>query len=345
MIRPVRPLRLAPLAVVAALFLVAPAGAQDDTIPQGVTVGGVPVGGLTRDAARVRIDEVIARPLLARILVTVAGRRFSLLPRAAGVKVDSRALAEQAYRQGRQKAASQPPGPDGSPQPVALDIPVPVTPTRGAGAGLVARVAATVYRPPRNSEVRFNLHRMWASRAFSGRRLAGVSALRAQVLAALTSWTVPHELTATTAKVRPRIGPRLLRARTGPFVTVSRHERKARLFSHLRLVKVYRVAVGQPAWPTPTGLFHVQSKQVDPAWSVPNQSWAGSQGGQVIPGGSDGNPLKARWIGFADGVGFHGTADVGSLGGAQSHGCVRMRIRDVKDLYRRVRVGTPVYVR
>jgi lipoprotein-anchoring transpeptidase ErfK/SrfK len=341
----VRPLRLASVVAITALALAVPAGAQDDTIPQGVTVGGVPVGGLTRDAARVRIDEVIARPLLARIVITVAGRRFSLLPRAAGVKVDPRALAEQAYRQGRQRAASQPPGPDGSPQPVALDVPVPLTPARGAAAGFVARVAARVGRPARDSEVRFNLHRMWASRAFDGRGLAAVGALRTRVLAALTSWTAPHELAATTAKVRPRIGPRQLRARTGAFVTVSRHERKARLFSHLRLVKVYRVAVGQPEWPTPTGLFHVQSKQVDPAWSVPNQSWAGSQGGQVIPGGSDGNPLKARWIGFADGVGFHGTADVGSLGGAQSHGCVRMRVRDVKDLYRRVRIGTPVYVR
>ncbi|MDQ6915385.1 MAG: L,D-transpeptidase, partial [Actinomycetota bacterium] len=168
---------------------------------------------------------------------------------------------------------------------------------------------------------------------------------KARVWSALTSWTAPRQLSARTTKVRPRVTPRLLRARTGAVVTVSRHERKARLFSHLRFVKSYRVAVGQPAWPTPTGLFHVNSKQVDPAWSVPHQSWAGSQGGQVIPGGSDANPLKARWIGFASGVGFHGTADLGSIGGAQSHGCVRMRIRDVKDLYRRVRIGTPVYVR
>jgi lipoprotein-anchoring transpeptidase ErfK/SrfK len=128
-------------------------------------------------------------------------------------------------------------------------------------------------------------------------------------------------------------------------VTVSRHERKARLFTHLRLRRVYRVAVGQPAYPTPTGLFHVYSKQVDPAWSVPRSGWAGSLGGQVIPGGSPANPLKARWIGFGPGVGFHGTADLGSIGGAASPGCVRMRIRDVKDLYRRVRIGTPVYVR
>jgi lipoprotein-anchoring transpeptidase ErfK/SrfK len=332
--------RTAVLTACAVLAVVAaPAGAQDDTIPQGVSVGGVAVGGLTRAAARDRIELLIARPLQRRIVVAVGARRFSLLPRDAGVRVDSRALAEQAYAEGRRRASSSP---DGS---AAFDVPVRIVPARGAAEGLVARVAAGVHRAARNSRLRFSLRRIWASPAHPGRRLAGADALKGRVRTALASWTAPRELRARAIRIRPWLTPRRLRARTGAVVTVSRHERKARLFSHLRFVKSYRVAVGQPAWPTPNGLFHVYSKQVDPAWSVPRQSWAGGQGGQVIPGGSDANPLKARWIGFASGVGFHGTADLGSLGGAQSHGCVRMRIRDVKDLYRRVRIGTPVYVR
>jgi hypothetical protein len=327
----------AALAALAAAGLAAPAGAQDATIPQGVSVGGVAVGGLTVAAARERIELAIARPLARRVVIAVGRRRFSLLPRDAGVRVDSAALAGEAYREGRRRA-----GPDGT---AAFDLPVRIVPARGAAAGLVERAAAGVRIPARDSQLRFSLRRIWASPAHPGRRLAGGDALKARARTALTSWTAPRLLRARTARVRPRIGPRLLRARTGAVVTVSRHDRRARLFSHLRFVKSYVVAVGQPAWPTPTGLFQVNSKQVDPAWSVPRQSWAGGQGGQVIPGGSDANPLKARWIGFAAGVGFHGTADLASLGGAQSHGCVRMRVRDVKDLYRRVRIGTPVYVR
>jgi lipoprotein-anchoring transpeptidase ErfK/SrfK len=84
--------------------------------------------------------------------------------------------------------------------------------------------------------------------------------------------------------------------------------------------------------------------QVDPPWNVPDSDWAGDLAGSTIPGGAPNNPLVARWIGFNGSVGFHGTADIGSLGSAASHGCVRMNPRDVIDLYERVDVGTTVYV-
>ena len=53
------------------------------------------------------------------------------------------------------------------------------------------------------------------------------------------------------------------------------------------------------------------------------------------------NPIKARWLGFHDSAGIHGTADEASIGGAASHGCIRMLIPDVIDLYRRVPLRTP----
>ncbi len=84
--------------------------------------------------------------------------------------------------------------------------------------------------------------------------------------------------------------------------------------------------------------------QVDPPWNVPQSDWAGDLAGQTIPGGDPANPLVARWIGFNGSVGFHGTASIGSLGTAASHGCVRMAPADVIDLYDRVAVGTPVLV-
>src|SRR5207237_477546 len=66
---------LACIFVVATTLVAAPsAGAQDDTIPLGVTVGGVPVGGLSVEAARARVDLAIARPLRRRLVVR-AGRR------------------------------------------------------------------------------------------------------------------------------------------------------------------------------------------------------------------------------------------------------------------------------
>ena len=96
---------------------------------------------------------------------------------------------------------------------------------------------------------------------------------------------------------------------------------------------------------TPAGRYSIQDKQVDPAWHVPNSAWAGSLAGSVIPGGAPNNPLKARWMGLVDGVGIHGTAEDWSIGSAASHGCIRMHVSDVKDLYGRVSVGTPVIIR
>src|SRR5204863_1342041 len=130
----------------------------------------------------------------------------------------------------------------------------------------------------------------------------------------------------------------------GTIVTVDKAAFKLRLFKNLKLRKSYSVAVGQPAYPTPSGRFTISNKQVDPVWSVPNSPWAGELGGTTVAGGSAANPLKARWMGITDGVGFHGTSEVDSIGTAASHGCLRMTVPDVEDLYDRVPVGTPVYI-
>jgi lipoprotein-anchoring transpeptidase ErfK/SrfK len=94
---------------------------------------------------------------------------------------------------------------------------------------------------------------------------------------------------------------------------------------------------------TPAGLYDVQDKQVNPSWHVPNSAWAGSLAGRTIPPGPQ-DPLKARWMGFNGGAGIHGTAVSGSLGSAASHGCIRMAIPDVIQLYSHVSVGDPVYI-
>ncbi|MEA5421144.1 L,D-transpeptidase [Spirulina sp. CCNP1310] len=106
------------------------------------------------------------------------------------------------------------------------------------------------------------------------------------------------------------------------------------------LVVSYPVAVGRAGWETPTGEFQVQQLVVNPVWQHPFT-------GAIVPPGPD-NPLGARWIGFwSDGenfIGFHGTPDEQLIGQAVSHGCVRMRNRDIIALFDRVSVGTVVIV-
>jgi len=102
----------------------------------------------------------------------------------------------------------------------------------------------------------------------------------------------------------------------------------------------YSVAVGQDDWQTPTGRFTVMNMLENPAWQHPITK-------EEIAAGPD-NPLGTHWIGFwTDGqsqIGFHGTNQEELIGEAVSHGCIRMRNKDIRDLYKRVDVGTVVTV-
>ena len=131
----------------------------------------------------------------------------------------------------------------------------------------------------------------------------------------------------------------------GTVITIDRSNFKLRLFKRLKFSRSYGVAVGLPAYPTPTGRFQISNKQVNPAWTAPNSPWAGELAGTTTPGGSAANPLRARWMGIAGGVGIHGTSQEWSIGSRASHGCIRMRVADVINLYPRVPVGTPVLIR
>ncbi len=78
---------------------------------------------------------------------------------------------------------------------------------------------------------------------------------------------------------------------------------------------------------------------------MPNSDWAGDLAGRTIPANDPQNPLEGRWMGFHDGQGIHGTADIASLGTAASHGCIRMPYWKAHQFYDAVQVGTPVTVK
>lgn len=109
------------------------------------------------------------------------------------------------------------------------------------------------------------------------------------------------------------------------------------------VIKRYTIACGMPDHPTPTGEFRVAEMIANPPWIPPKGSlWAREL--KTIPPGP-GNPLGTRWIGLnSDVVGIHGTNADWTIGSAASHGCMRMHIPDVEDLFRRVNVGTHVTI-
>jgi lipoprotein-anchoring transpeptidase ErfK/SrfK len=222
------------------------------------------------------------------------------------------------------------------------NVPAQVVYSRPAVNRFVRHVAAAVDREPRNADVNPTGDSLEVSPAKYGRKLRDVLLTR-QLNAAVLNASADHSIAARTHSVKPEVTGDEVAAEYPSYLTLDRATFTLRLWEHLKLVKSYTVAVGQEGLETPEGLYHIQEKEENPSWHVPNSAWAGSLAGQVIPPGPE-DPIKARWMGIFEGAGIHGTEETWSLGQAASHGCVRMSIPDVEELYDRVEVGTPIYI-
>ena len=316
---------------------------RDDLIAKGVTVGGVEVGGLRADAARDRLRRRLARRLERPVRVAVAGRHFRLTPERLHLVADVDAMVNEAVKRGRSGGLPARVWRGISGAQVQADIEPVITYSKVEVGRFVRRIKRAVNRPPRDADVRFGTAALPAIPSQTGLRVKA-RRLRRAVLAAFWATGAHRRVRGRVRVVKPKVTTGDLAKKYPAVVTVDRANFTLRLFKGLHLAKAYRIAVGQVGLETPAGVYHVQNKAVNPAWHVPDSDWAGSLAGTVIPGGVPENPLKARWLGIFDGAGIHGTADIGSLGSAASHGCIRMAIPDVLELYDQVPVGAPVYI-
>jgi lipoprotein-anchoring transpeptidase ErfK/SrfK len=334
-------------ALAAALALAAlgasPAAAQsppaEQRIAANVVAGGVDLSGLTASEAKAKLKAELVPRLSRDVTVRAAGRRFTFAGATAKAKLNLTRTVEAALAVTVQPAAPQAGG-----VPVGASVVPVVTHAKIPVRTFADGVAAAVLRRGRDASVRIGIRKMTLRRAKLGIGL-DAAALAAKIDAAIDDPAAPRTVTQRVRKVYPAVNADDLRAQYRTVVTVDRASFTLRLFKDLRLRKTYKVAVGQPAYPTPTGRFTIANKQVDPVWSVPNSPWAGELAGTTVAGGSAANPLKARWMGIANGVGIHGTGQEWSIGSRASHGCIRMRVSDVKDLYPRVPVGATVLIR
>ena len=315
---------------------------RSDVIAKGVTIGGVDVGGLSAASARRLLRARLAHRLERPVDVVWRGRRRRLVSRAIGLRADVDAMVNAAVAAGRGGFFISRALRDLSGNAVHVRVRTRVHYRRGSIAEFARHVAGQLDRHARDAtftastvviHVRPSREGFRVRQAALTRRLARTLRL----VRATRAVAIPVEV------LRPRVTTAQLVRRHPWFITISRDERRLRLFRHLRLFKTYTIAVGQIGLETPAGLYEVEDKQVDPSWHVPNSAWAGSLAGQVIPPGPD-DPLKARWLGFYDGAGIHGTDELWSLGTAASHGCIRMSIPDVIELYSLVPLHTPIYI-
>jgi lipoprotein-anchoring transpeptidase ErfK/SrfK len=211
---------------------------------------------------------------------------------------------------------------------------------------LVGLVGDKLDRDPVDAKATFVSLRPRIERGHDGLRV-DTADLQRRIKRAVVDPSAPHRITPRVRRTHPAVDTTKVRREYATALVVDRSHFQLHLYSHFHLVKTYTVAIGMVGLDTPAGLYHIQNKAVNPAWTEPNSSWvAPADRGKVVPGGSPENPLKARWMGIFDGAGIHGIdpSEYGSIGHQASHGCVRMRIPDVIDLYPRVPVGAPIFI-
>ncbi len=322
---------VAPSAATAAPASATTPAPQQARIAKGVKAGGIDLSHLTVTQATNRLHADLDKHLARPIALEVRGRTFRLSMEKANFAFDAEQTAENALAVGAGATKQE--------ANVPLVVSHHTTPVRA----FLSSVAKRVRSSPRSATLRITVKHMVKRRAKYGYRLDQKVAYE-MVNRALDDASAARKLRKKLTRIRPRTNTLDLARRYRTVITVQKSTRTLRLFKNLKIAKRYKVAIGQPAYPTPAGLFSIQSKQVNPVWSVPNSPWAGELGGTTVQGGTAANPLKARWMGIVNGVGFHGTGDDASVGTAASHGCLRMHVRDVIALYKRVPVGTPVLI-
>ena len=285
------------------------------TIAPGVTIAGVPVGGMApADATRI-VQTAFDAPVELRI----AKARVLVTPDVLGAT----AAVEKAVA----RAAAAPPD---------TRIPLAITTDGGTVAAFVAGLAKHYDRAPVDSRLFLRRSRPWLSKGRIGFRLDQRRAVRNIIAVLSPAARAPVRL------VRRVLKPKITRRAFGPIIVIHRGKNQLYLYRGMRFLRLFQVATGQTAYPTPLGRFAIAVKWKNPWWYPPASPWA--KGQKPIPPGP-GNPLGTRWMGLtAPGVGIHGTPDAASIGYSVSHGCIRMRIPDAEWLFNHVSVGTTVFI-
>lgn len=329
-----------------ALFAVGGAFAYDaakkDHLAPGVRIAGVDVGGNSVEEARPLIKKAVVAPLMRPVHVVFEGDTYEITPKDLEMNADLDGMLDDAVdasREGGLPTRLVRYATDGE---VSEDIPPRISYSSDAFRDEVDEIVAKIDRDPVDASIEPSPSSIEPTQEQNGISVDD-DKLRDEIEDQLQQGAGDREIEPVVRVTKPEVTTDELASAYPTYITVDRSSYKLTLWKNLKRDRTYGIAVGSLGYETPEGLYTINDKQVNPTWNVPDSEWTGSLAGQSIPPGP-GNPLKARWMGIYDGAGIHGTDDIGSIGSAASHGCVRMRIKDVVELYDLVPTGTPIYI-
>jgi lipoprotein-anchoring transpeptidase ErfK/SrfK len=107
------------------------------------------------------------------------------------------------------------------------------------------------------------------------------------------------------------------------------------VFTNGKLIKSYRIGIGYPEFPLPTGLRKAQTIIFNPTWTPPDSPWVATMkdvtAGEKVEAGSKLNPLGPIKIPIGMPSLIHGGKPAVKIGTFASHGCVGLTNAQVRD--------------
>ena len=313
---------------------------RDELLP-GITVGEVDAGGRPVAAVLRALDDglppvaattlrVVAGPEEARVTLAELGVRSDAADVVARVRADAErmGLARRVWHRLLDK-------------PVERTYPVQLEVDRARVSDVVTKLAKDVDLAPVDARIDTSSGMVSILPAKDGRALdRGATTLRLQRLAdqLANGDAQDTDLDAPVKVVKPNV------VGFADVLLVRVAENKLYHYENGVLSKTYTVATGTSRFPTPKGNFSIVLKRRNPTWVNPDPTgWGAKLPAKIGPGPR--NPLGTRAMNLnAPGIRIHGTANVASLGTNASHGCIRMAMPDVEELFERVDQGTPVAI-
>ena len=307
----------------------------------GVTVDGVEIGGMDFDEAYRLLTPTVEDPLDRPLTVTAAGQEFTVTPRELGASSNLRSTLEDAAAFHRtmpswERVWHRMTGKSAG----AAFTTASALDGEASVAAFVEKIAAAVDAPPREATPQLlpgDVLRF--TEASPGRTLDRTRAARA-ILDAVEDGDDEADIEVDT------IYPSVPGALSQDVLVVKLGENKLLHFRTNDLVKTYDVATGSRRYATPKGTFKIVNKRFRPTWVNPAKypgGWGAGLPAKIGPG--PGNPLGTRALDLSvGGIRIHGTSNGASIGYNVSHGCIRMHMREVEELFELVGVGTPVVI-
>ncbi len=315
-------------------------------VPKGVTLVSRDLSGMTETQARDAMENAVSTPMLRPVTVTGDKKTWTFDPKGV-VSIDVESMLNEAYSTRRSATFASRLNSELRGVPLPNDVKPKYAIDSSAVAQWVAQTAVTVNRPSIDSSRTIVKHKykFKITPAVYGAKVLKTISTRTIVSALSAEAALSSADRSVTLAVVP-VKPKVLQSSFKTAIIVSLSQCRIRLYKGDKLVKSYSCAPGRPAFPTPTGDFKINNKQRFAPWINPGSAWAASMP-PMIPGGP-GNPMGSTKIGIDyPGVFMHGVppGEYGSIGTHASHGCMRMMPSAVLDLFGRVHIGNPVYIR